>query len=56
MLTQIYRVNMYPETCPSDICSMGCFYSEYEAEKAIEKYKKEYSDTMVFEIETDYIG
>lgn len=56
MLQQVYRVIMFPSNCPDEVSSLGMYLSEYAAEQAIEKEKKNYRDTMVFEIETDYLG
>ena len=55
-MLQVYRVIMFPSNCPSEVCSLGIYRSEHAAEQAIEKEKKYYSDNMVFEIESDYLG
>lgn len=56
MLQQVYRVIKFPSDCPAEVSALGVYLSEYEAEQAIEKEKKHYSDNMVFEIESDYLG
>ena len=56
MLRQVYRVIMFPRNCPAEVCSLGVYLSEYAAEQAIEKEKSDYSDKMIFKIETDYMG
>lgn len=55
-MQQVYRVIMFPSNCPSEVCSLGIYLSEHAAEQAIEKEKKNYSDNMFFEIETDHLG
>lgn len=55
-MQQVYRVIMFPSSCPSEVSSLGVYLSEHAAEVVIEKEKKNHSDDMVFDIEIDYIG
>lgn len=47
-----YEVYMMDPHCPSEICSMGLFPSEASAEEYIAVDRLQYSDRMVWTIET----
>lgn len=51
----LYEVIMIDGHCPSETCSMGLYETKELAEVAIEKEKLNYSDHMIFEIETKYL-
>jgi len=47
---------MFSVTCPSEKSNMGVYKTYHDAEMAILKFKQDYSDSMLFEIEEDYFG
>lgn len=51
----LYEVIMIDGHCPSETCSIGLYETEELAKVAIEKEKLNYSDHMIFEIDTKYI-
>lgn len=51
----LYEVVMIDGDCLSEICSIGLYETEELANAAIKKEKLNYSNHMIFTIETKYL-